>query len=202
MKRTYDISGQRVTLTCGEEQARTADFLAAVLRHEAALGPILTPGKRIQVGWNFFQAAEAEGGLVLLAPDYRKNPFSDTTEDLSQALEVFDGQMSALRRTGRTPVVDVSFQDTLVVRWSALQSSLVYLQRLTPSRPPYSGWYLGTLGEPRSEDPKDYTRLYTYQLLDICPQGLALMPFPPGTLAVFDHGALVEAVDGDNQKLL
>ena len=128
-----------MTLTCEEEQARTADFLAAVLRQEAALGPILTPGKRIQVGWNFFQAAEAEGGLALLAPDYRKNPFSDTTENLSQAPEVFGGQMSALRRTRRTSVVDVSFQDTFVVRWSALQSSLVYLHRLTPSRPPDSG---------------------------------------------------------------
>ena len=202
MKRTYDIAGQRVALTCGAEQAGAANFLAAVLRQEAARAPILTPGNRIQVGWNFFQVVETEGGLELLSPDYRKNPFTDTTTDLSQALELFGGQMSALRRAGRPPVVDVSFQDTLVVRWSALQAPLVYLQRLTAVRPPDSGWYLGPLGEPRSDDPKDYTRLYTYQLLDICPQGLSLLPFPPGTLAVFDHGTLVEAVDGENQKLL
>ena len=202
MRRTYNIHGQRVALTCGEEESGAADFLAAVLRQEAARAPILTPGNRIQVGWNFFQVAEGEDGLELLSPDYRKNPFTDTTADLSQALEVFGAQMSALRRAGRPPVADVSFQDTLVVRWSALQAPLVYLQRLTPLRPPDSGWYLGPLGEPRSDDPKDYGRLYTYQLLEICPQGLSLLHFPPGTLAVFDHGVLIEAVDGEDQKLL
>ena len=87
MKRTYNIAGQRVALTCGAEQAGTANFLAAVLRQEAARAPILTPGNRIQAGWNFFQVVETEGGLELLSPDYRKNPFTDTTTDLSQALE-------------------------------------------------------------------------------------------------------------------
>lgn len=202
MKRIYNVAGVRLALTCGEEEAETANFLAAVLRKQSALGPILALGKRIQVGWNFFQLAEAEDGLALLAPDYRKNPFTDTTEDLTLALKVFQGQLTALRRAGRPPVVDVSFQDTMVVRWKGLQAPLLYLQRLTPSHPPDSGWYLGPLGEPRSDDPKDYVRIYTYQLLDICPQGLSLLPFPPGTLAVFDHGALVEAVDGENQKLL
>lgn len=202
MKRVYDIAGQRVVLTCGEEEAETANFLAAILRQQCTLGPILAAGKRIQVGWNFFQLAETEDGLALLAPDYRKNPFTDTTEDLSQALAVFQGQLNALRRAGRHPVVDVSFQDTLIMRWTALKAPVLYLQRLTSSRPPDSGWYLGPLGEPRSDAPKDYTRIYTYQLLEICPQGLALLPFPPGTLAVFDHGQLVEAVDGENQKLL
>lgn len=202
MKRIYNVDGVRLALTCGEEEAETANFLAAVLRKQSALGPILAPGKRIQVGWNFFQLAEAEDGLALLAPDYRKNPFTDNTEDLTLALEVFQGQLTALRRAGRPPVVDVSFQDTMVVRWKGLQSPLLYLQRLTVSHPPDSGWYLAPLGEPRSDDPKDYVRIYTYQLLDICPQGLSLLPFPPGTLAVFDRGTLVEAVDGENQKLL
>ena len=44
MRRTYEIDGQRVTLTCGEEEAGAADFLASVLRKEAARAPILTPG--------------------------------------------------------------------------------------------------------------------------------------------------------------
>ena len=63
MRRTYNIHGQRVALTCGEEEAGAADFLAAVLRQEAARAPILAPGNRIQVGWNFFQVAEGEDGL-------------------------------------------------------------------------------------------------------------------------------------------
>ena len=92
-------------LHMGEAPIKLLSVLGRQLRQlYSARAPILTPGNRIQVGWNFFQVVETEGGLELLSPDYRKNPFTDTTTDLSQALEVFGGQMSALRRAGRPPV--------------------------------------------------------------------------------------------------
>ena len=42
----------------------------------------------------------------------------------------------------------------------------------------------------------------TYQLLSFCPGAIDIIQFPVGTIAVFEDGQLVEAVDGNNRKLL
>ena len=64
-----------------------------------------------------------------------------------------------------------------------------------------SGWYMGVIGEEGSDNPGDYTRIHTYQLLSFCEAALALMPLPLGTIGLFERGQLVEVVDENNKNL-
>ncbi|EOO17046.1 hypothetical protein IGA_03227 [Bacillus cereus HuA3-9] len=46
----------------------------------------LVDGFSIQVGWSLFILSKCEDGYRIIVPDYTKNPFKDTTEDLTIAL--------------------------------------------------------------------------------------------------------------------
>ena len=53
----------------------------------------------------------------------------------------------------------------MLMKNTARAADTVYLQRLEPTCEGDSGWYMGVIGEEGSDDPKDYTRIHTYQLL-------------------------------------
>ena len=201
MKYTYDINGRIVTLSCGEEWKHTADFFAAVLKGEEDAGSVLQDGSIIQIGWSFYKLVKGEDAFRVVTFDYRGDPFADTQEDLSLSLRIFHEQTEILNRAG-VKAETVSFQDTMLIKRTAMTASKVYLQRLEPAVEGDSGWYMGVIGEEGSDDPKDYTRIHTYQLLSFCEAALALMPLPLGTIALFEDGKLLEVVDENNKPLL
>ena len=187
MKYTYDINGRIVTLSCGEEWKHTADFFAAVLKGEEDAGSVLQDGSIIQIGWSFYKLVKGEDAFRVVTFDYRGDPFADTQEDLSLSLRIFHEQTEILNRAG-VKAETVSFQDTMLIKRTAMTASKVYLQRLEPAVEGDSGWYMGVI--------------HTYRLLSFCEAALALMPLPLGTIALFEDGKLLEVVDENNKPLL
>lgn len=202
MKYTYNINGKLVSLSCREEWKGTADFLAGVLLEEERADGVLADGCIIQIGWSFYKF-EAEGpGLRMVTFDYVGDPFSATEEDLSLSLRIFHEQTAVLNKAQvQDQAVTTSFQDTMLMKNTARTADTVYLQRLEPTCEGDSGWYMGVIGEEGSDDPGDYTRIHTYQLLSFCEAALALMPLPLGTIGLFERGQLVEVVDENNKNL-
>lgn len=200
MDYTYNIKGKQVTLSCREEWKHTADFFAQVLQSEEADGGVLRDGEIIQIGWGFYKFVQREQGLQMVTFDYNDDPFSATDEDLSLGLQIFDRQAEVLNRSGAAAET-ASFQDTMLVKRTAMTAPAVYLQRMESTGEGDSGWYLGTIGEEGSDNPGDYIRIYTYQLLTFCEAALALLQLPLGTIALFEDGRLVEVVDENNRNL-
>lgn len=203
MKYTYNINGKLVSLSCREEWKPTADFLAGILLEEERAGGTLEDGSIIQIGWSFYKFVKQGQGLQMVTFDYVGDPFSATEEDLSLSLRIFHEQTEVLNKAkAQGQAVTTSFQDTMLMKKTARKADTVYLQRLEPMGEGDSGWYMGVIGEDGSEDPNDYTRICTYQLLSFCEAALALMPLPLGTIGLFERGQLVEVVDQDNNTLL
>lgn len=202
MKYTYHINGKLISFSCREEWKRTADFLAGVLLEEEKAGGVLEDGSIIQIGWSFYKFVRQGRELQMVTFDYVGDPFSATEEDLSLSLRIFHEQTELLNKARlQEQAVTTSFQDTMLVKRTAMKAPTVYLQRLEPSMEGDSGWYMGVIGEEGSDDPNDYTRICTYQLLSFCEAALALMPLPLGTIGLFERGQLVEVVDENNQDL-
>lgn len=202
MKYTYDINGKRISLTCREEWRPTADFLVGILLEEEQAGNVLADGSIIQIGWSFYKFEQQGPELRMVTFDYVGDPFSATEEDLSLSLRIFHEQTELLNKARlQAQAVTTSFQDTMLMKNTARAADTVYLQRLEPTCEGDSGWYMGVIGEEGSDDPKDYTRIHTYQLLSFCEAALALMPLPLGTIGLFERGQLVEVVDENNKNL-
>lgn len=203
MKYTYDINGKRFSLTCREEWKPTADFLAGIVMEEERAGNAMVDGSIIQIGWSFYKFVRQGPELQMVTFDYVGDPFSATEEDLSLSLRIFHEQTEVLNKANaQAQAVTTSFQDTMLIKRTAMKASSVYLQRLEPTLEGDSGWYMGVIGEEGSEDPNDYARIYTYQLLAFCEAALALMPLPLGTIGLFERGQLVEVVDEHNNTLI
>ena len=200
MKYTYNISGKLISLSCREEWKPTADFLAGVLLEEEKAGGVLTEDCIIQIGWSFYKFVKEGAGLQMVTFDYVGDPFSSTEEDLSLSLRIFHEQTEVLNKA-QVQAVTTAFQDTMLMKNTARTADTVYLQRLEPTGEGDSGWYMGVIGEEGSDNPGDYTRIYTYQLLSFCEAALALMPLPLGTIGLFARGQLVEVVDENNKNL-
>ena len=202
MKYTYNIHGKLVSLSCREEWKPTADFLAGILLEEEKAGGALEEDSIIQIGWSFYKFVKCGQGFQMVTFDYVGDPFSATEEDLSLSLRIFHEQTEILNKAQlQAQAVTTSFQDTMLMKNTARTADTVYLQRLEPVCEGVSGWYMGVIGEEVSDDPGDYTRVHTYQLLSFCEAALALMPLPLGTIGLFERGQLVEVVDENNKNL-
>lgn len=201
MKYTYNINGKMISLSCREEWKPTADFFAGILREEEKEGGALEDGSIIQIGWGFYKVVKGERTWELVTFDYTGDPFTGTEEDLSLSMRIFHEQTEILNRAG-VGAVTTSFQDTMLIKRTAMKAPTVYLQRLEPVGEGDSGWYMGVIGEEGSDDPADYERICTYRLLSFCEAALALMPLPLGTIGLIERGRLVEVVDENNNSLV
>lgn len=201
MKYTYDINGKTVSLSCREEWKHTANFLAGVLEEEEKAAGILKDGNIIEIGWSFYKVTEKDGAFEVVTFDYTGDPFTDTEEDLSLSMRIFHEQTEILNRA-KVNAVNTAFQDTMLIKRTARKAPTVYLQRLEPMGEGDSGWYMGVIGEEGSDNPADYERICTYQLLSFCEAALALMPLPLGTIGLIERGRLVEIVDENNKSLI
>ena len=77
--------------------------------------------------------------------DYAGDPFTAVKEDLSLSLRIFDGQAEILNRA-KAEALTTSFQDTMLIKRTAMTAPAVYLQRLEPTGEGDSGWYMGEIG--------------------------------------------------------
>ena len=200
MRYTHSFNGKTIFFLCGDAMKDAAELFSAILQREDTEHDMIKGNSTIQIGWGFYKVQQMGNEHQILAYDLLNDPFQDVTEDLSMNLEIFSQQRRILSVTKAKPV-ETSFQDTIIVHKAAVKAARVYLQRNEPGDQSDSGWYMGAIGVKASNDPTEYTRIYTYQLLKFCKEAISVIHLPVGTICVIENGNLTEIVDEDNIKI-
>ena len=201
MRYQYQIGHKEYFFLADAALSTAAEFLARIIRNQEEEYDVLRDGELIQIGWNCFRVVEKEGKYQLFALDYTKNPFEDSTPDLSLALTYFKEQSKAISNAGIQPL-ETTFQDTLIVEAGALSADRIYMIRDAAPENGDSGWTCTSVFFSGPSSLEDYVKAYTYQLRRFCEQAISILHFPVGTIAVFEKGRLIEAVGENNEKLL
>lgn len=149
---------------------------------------------KIQVGWTIFTVVEVSEGFIIVAPDYSKNPLTDSIDDLTVALWVQLEQgilLNKLKLTGEL----ISFQDKIICTKDVLKLDNIYLERNGEHDKDDSGWYIGPVDESISQE--ELEAYYAYQIIKIRPSIIQTLTLPSGYMAVFNKDKL-KAVLNEN----
>ncbi len=154
---------------------------------------------KVQVGWSIFTIVEDSEGFNVVAPDYNKNPFSESTDDLTISLWVQLEQgilLNKLKLGGEM----ISFQDKIVCAKGVLAVDDIYLERSKEHEKGDSGWYIGPVDESIATD--ELEAYYAYQLLKIRPSIIKMLALPSGYMAVLDKDELKAVLDDNDIDIL
>lgn len=174
----------------------------SVLAYVASLDPaVLAPGAVVQFGWvRLYVEAGADGALELHAPDLRGDALTQRTSDASLALLGLTELVGFAQRTGIAPG-EVHFDDTLIMHRDAIGSGEVYLERLEPTRPGDSGWYIGPAGATEMPAAEDLVLRRVWEILLDLPKVFGALCLPQGALVVATDGEVVSVSDAANTTL-
>ncbi len=136
----------------------------------------------IQIGWSVYSLYKYEDYYQIITRDYTKNPFIDTTEDLTIALWVQLEQSHCLRRLNIKGEF-IKFNDKIVIAKNVLQQEEVYLQRSSGCDEGDSGWYIGPINE---EVSGELEIIYAYELFKMKPAIIQVLALPYEYLVVFE----------------
>lgn len=182
MKRFVETIGDKILVIVAEKELQ---FQVENLFH--ILSKIenikLVDGFSIRVGWTIFVLSKKEDGYHLLAPDYSKNPFEDTTEDLTIALWIQLEQSHCLRKLNIEGEM-IKFNDKIVTAKNILQADNIFLQRNSDCEKGDSGWYIGHVND--DEDTQELEAFYAYQLLKIRPSIIKVLVLPYEYMVIFE----------------
>ncbi len=141
-------------------------------------------------GWSFFFMSERKDDngnvfYVVQSSDYRKNPLTDKTDDVTLSLLAQNMQVETVRVANVQPEA-TTFKDTILVLKEAMNASDVYMKRNEAAKAGDSGWYFGLLDDPNEENHKsdDYIRLPSYELFKFRSEAIRVLEMPVGTVAV------------------
>lgn len=165
----------------------------------------INDGYKIEIGFSvFIFVKNANDDYTIVACDYTKNPFKDTTKDLTLALGIQFQQLDILKQY-KLVGEDVRFDDKIVVAKNALDKPHISLQRFTDLGK--SGWCVDALsfdenGKAVFEKAEGYESYYAYQLLNIRPALIKILPLPYNYIVVFKDDDIVEILNEQNQSLI
>lgn len=158
-------------------------------------------------GWSFFYMSErkeenGEKFWVLQTNDYRKNPMTDKTDDVTAALIVQNMQIEAVRIANVQPEAS-TFKDTVLVLKEAMNAPDVYMNRAEPANNGDSGWYLGLLDDPNEENHSEdeYEKVPAYEFFKFRSEALRVLEMPVGTFASFHDNVLTSLADAEGNPL-
>ncbi|URZ18607.1 immunity protein Imm33 domain-containing protein [Clostridium felsineum] len=154
---------------------------------------------KIQIGWSIFTIVEDSDGFNIVSPDYSKNLFHESTNDLTIPLWIQLEQgilLNKLRLDGE----QISFQDKVVCTKEVLSMDSIYMERASEREKGDSGWYIGPVDESITNDKLE--AYYAYQLLKIRPAIIKTLALPSGYMAVFEKDELKAVLNEKDIDLL
>lgn len=158
-------------------------------------------------GWSFFYMSERKDNngntfYVVQTHDYKKNPMTTKTDDVTLALMVQNMQVEAVRMANVKPEAS-TFKDTVLVLKEAINASDVYMNRTEPAKDGDSGWYFGLVDDPNEENhtSDEYQKIPAFEFFKFRSEALRVLEMPVGTLAVFHDNTMIALTDGDDKPL-
>ncbi len=186
------IMGKTIIMTAQKELEPQIEILFAKL--EQVDRNKLIHGFSLQVGWSVYYLHEREtGNFILTSPDYSRNPFEDTTKDLTLALWVQLDQGHFLRKLN-VDGLSIKFSDKIILSKGVLELEKIYLQRNGDVEVGDSGWYIGPVED---DNTIELYALYAYQLLKIKPEIIQVLALPNDYMVVFENNE-IKAVLNEN----
>ncbi|MCM3030913.1 hypothetical protein [Niallia sp. MER 6] len=186
------IMGKTIIMTAQKELEPQIEILFAKL--ELVDRNKLIHGFSLQVGWSVYYLHEREtGNFILTSPDYSRNPFEDTTKDLTLALWVQLDQGHFLRKLN-VDGLSIKFSDKIILSKGVLELEKIYLQRNGDVEVGDSGWYIGPVED---DNTIELYALYAYQLLKIKPEIIQVLALPNDYMVVFENNE-IQAVLNEN----
>ncbi len=164
----------------------------------------LRNGFKIEIGFSVFILVENTDGYSIVVPDYTKNPFSETTNDLTIALWIQLEQTDLLRLYNISGE-SVRFDDKIAVAKNVLQENLISLQRFSDLGE--SGWCVNGIeqnenGKASNMIANEYESYYTYQLLNVRPELIKILALPYDYIVVFEGDTIVEILNEQNESIV
>ena len=154
---------------------------------------------KVQIGWSIFTIVEDNEGFSILAPDYSRNPFTESTYDLTIPLWIQLEQGTFLNKLKLDGEV-ISFQDKIVCAKGVLSIDSIYLERSKEHEKGDSGWYIGPVDESIATD--ELEAYYAYQLLKVRPSIIKMLALPSGYITVIVKDEIKAVLDENDIDVL
>ena len=155
-------------------------------------------GYSIEFGFTVFFLVEKGNEYCIVAPDYKKYPYSDTTEDLTIALWI-QLEQAHLLRLYNLECEGVRFDDKVIVAKNALQENAIYLQRFSNCGKGDSGWCIKPVEHGEAGDFEAY---YAYQLLSIRPALIKALILPYEYIVIFEGDTIVSIMNEQDEDII
>ena len=202
--KTYikEINGISYRLALEEELYTQALILLSEIEK---IGDTVRDGYKIQIGFTVFTLnKQSHNEYTIAAPDYMKNPFNDTTTDLTLAVGIQFQQLDILKTCGVVGE-SVRFDDKIAVADNALNKEYISMQRFSDLGE--SGWCIEGLEKDKNGSfncvsASEYKPYYAYQLLSIRPSLVWCLLLPYGYMVVFSGENILEILNENNESLL
>ena len=194
-----NINGYTVVLKCESFLKDQGEWLLKLFEEEAL--ELIKDDFKIQAGFTMFILKEKDGKLHVVAPDYRKNPFEDTNDNISLPL-ILQLQQNDILKKLEIEGDMIAFDDKVIILKDARDSENLYLERSKQYGKGDSGWYIGVIDESEGI-PKaakgELNAIPAFEILRFRPDLVKLLSLPKGYLVAIVNNEIQEIVDGDNR---
>lgn len=199
-KYKVEINGQSISFKCNNN-IKIVNFFIELMKSWETKEKLFYENSKIKINWSYYVIKEIKNEFVIFAVDYLKNPFEDITEDLTLSLNILQNQSAIINMT-KLNEEETDFQQTLVVKKSALNSNKLYLLKQESTSNSDSGWFLGDINNTdNTNDPNELMCVKEYELLKICPCAVYVMNLPLGTLVTIIDKEINTICDANNNEV-
>jgi hypothetical protein len=171
------------------------EFIAEIAPEE------IRDGFTIEVNFTIFTLVKKPTGYSVTAPDYGKNPYTDRTEDLTQALWIQSQQINLLRKYD-IDGESTRFDDKIIADKGAIGEREIYFMRTAERSKGDSGWYIKSKAHDVDDAPESYEAFYAYQLLTSRPATIRTLTLPYDYIVSFDDDKITAIVNPNNENIL
>ncbi|WP_105566198.1 hypothetical protein [Microbacterium halophytorum] len=160
-------------------------------------------GFTLQIGWAPLWLREEDGGFTVLTRDFRNDPRTASTDDLTLAIWMMVSLMHTTQTAGVEPE-DVAWDDRVICIDGWDTADLIQLTREAEHRVGDSGWLVDTSppasrGEPAADD---LTAIPVWRMLQLRPAVARALSLPSTTVTLVKGDQITAIFDVASRKPL
>ena len=201
-KEKVTINDKILILKYNKELENTANLFIKILEDLDKAENVIKDNYTLRIGYMFYKVILDGQDYKLLTIDLNNNNLDTFTDNLTNSFNYFTRQANIINKTKtQNQVINTYFDEDMIISKQTLNNKKLYMLREEKNNND-CGWYLGVIGEEKTNNPNDYVKIKTYRLKDICDIAIDVLQLPVGTLVIFDNNKIIYIVDKDNNKLI